>query len=483
MEGRVLLRLRFGVVVGYLGMLSGHQTLSLGNAFAQTLPSCSSPTDGFYTVSPCRVLDTRLTNAPLAASEARIFSIAGLCGIPDDAAAIVGNLTVTNATAAGNMTVWPRNVLPRPVTTSIGYPAVAARSNNIVVKLGYGEVRIFNEQSQGSAHVILDVSGYFRPSPIVYDGEILGRANEYDAYPAHIFDTSAGRHRIWWCGYGSTESDAIFYSSKAGQLGPGGWTSPSEVFTQDQAGWTTRHTCDPSVVKSSFSYAGSSYSWALFYTGWWTSGCPPETTCLSGRNAIGVAYSNNGTSWTPYSNPVLKGDPSVITNYGAGQSGVAKGPDATDPWIHVYRDTTRFPYIVLNETTNGRIFTPVPPQPTNIAAGGRLGAAQAPDIAYNPANHRWYVAVQTTDPDGVGGGEARVLRATCADTLEGSWEVIAIFNSSVTGWPQNHNPGLGKTPEGRLYVDATGWAHVFVSTGNMRPDTESWQISQGRFRP
>ena len=68
----------------------------------------------YYTVVPCRVVDTR-GGAPvggpvLQAQETRAFAIAGHCGIPADAKAVSINMTVTAPTALGHVRLFPAGV-------------------------------------------------------------------------------------------------------------------------------------------------------------------------------------------------------------------------------------------------------------------------------------------------------------------------------------------------------------------------------------
>ena len=303
---------------------------------------------------------------------------------------------------------------------------------------------------------------------IVYDGVILGRAGKYDGYPAHLHDS--GTHSIWWCSQGTY--DEIWRATKTGSLGPGNWSAPQKAFGTSQSLWSVRHTCDPSVIKGSFQYEGRQYALALYYTAWNDS---------QGTNAIGVAFSNDGLTWRPHPAPVVLRQGNT-PGYGAGMSGVAFQP-GTGKLLHAYLDSTLVPILRLNETTDGLHFSPVPASATQLAQAGRQGDdGQGPDIAYNPADGHWYAAIKNHDPAGIYDGETRVLRSAHPDIL-GPWEVIGLFNSSNTGWQQNHNPGLGKNGNGSLYIDSLGWGYVFFTVGNPRPDTSTWDIAQGRFRP
>lgn len=115
-----------------------------------------------YTVPPCRVIDTRDSSA-LAAGETRTVAVGGHCGVPSDAIAAAVNVTVVAPAASGSMTLFPASDAA-PLASSINFSPALTRANNGIVGLsgdGTAAVRVRNG-SGGTAHVILDVSGYFR---------------------------------------------------------------------------------------------------------------------------------------------------------------------------------------------------------------------------------------------------------------------------------------------------------------------------------
>jgi hypothetical protein len=115
-----------------------------------------------YTVTPCRVFDTRTTATPaLAASEIRAFAAAGACAIPATARSIVANLTVTGAGASGNLVAWAAGD-PVPTANSLSFRSGVTRANNGVIRLGTGGAIDVQNQSAASVNVILDVSGYYQ---------------------------------------------------------------------------------------------------------------------------------------------------------------------------------------------------------------------------------------------------------------------------------------------------------------------------------
>lgn len=118
----------------------------------------------FFTLTPCRLIDTRLAPGPnggpaLVAGQARAFPVAGLCNVPVGAKAVSINATVI-PTAAGYLTAYPGG--PTPLVSLINFKANQIRANNGIVPLaGNGTVTIYNGAT-GSTHFILDVNGYFQ---------------------------------------------------------------------------------------------------------------------------------------------------------------------------------------------------------------------------------------------------------------------------------------------------------------------------------
>jgi hypothetical protein len=82
-----------------------------------------SPATSFYTVTPCRVLDTRdadgaLGGPALQPGAQRTFPLAGpKCAIPATATAVSINITVTGATTPGNVRLFPPGVAVPLVST------------------------------------------------------------------------------------------------------------------------------------------------------------------------------------------------------------------------------------------------------------------------------------------------------------------------------------------------------------------------------
>ena len=125
----------------------------------------------FYTLTPCRLVDTRGSAGPnggpaLSAGSERVFALVGECGIPAGAKAVFLTLTVTQPTLPGFLTHYPTGT-PLPTASSINFSAGQTRSGNGALQLsGDGHVSVFfggpTQQATGTVHLILDVTGYFR---------------------------------------------------------------------------------------------------------------------------------------------------------------------------------------------------------------------------------------------------------------------------------------------------------------------------------
>ena len=121
---------------------------------------------GFYSVTPCRVLDTRLGGSgALGSGAVRAIDVAGSgCGIPAGAEAISANVTVVSPTGSGFLAIFPGNY-PMPATSTINFRANQVRANNAILPLasdGTGTLAAAASLSDGgSVHLLIDVNGYF----------------------------------------------------------------------------------------------------------------------------------------------------------------------------------------------------------------------------------------------------------------------------------------------------------------------------------
>jgi hypothetical protein len=125
--------------------------------------SAAGPSGGFYTLTPCRLLDTRgVSGGPaIADDEVRELTVAGVCGVPAGASAVALNVTITGASSTGRLALYASN--PSSGSDRVNFGAGATRANNALVALSLdGKLRIQPSlDTAGSTHVVIDVVGYF----------------------------------------------------------------------------------------------------------------------------------------------------------------------------------------------------------------------------------------------------------------------------------------------------------------------------------
>ncbi len=138
-----------------------------------TVTVSSPPGSGplsLFVLNPCRVLDTRNPPGPLAGpaiqpagTADRAFGVTSFCGIPLDATAISVNVTVTNVSAPGVVSIYRGGGQPTG-TNTIAFVAGRTRANNAILQLaldGAGTIRV-QSSSPGTLDLVIDVNGFFR---------------------------------------------------------------------------------------------------------------------------------------------------------------------------------------------------------------------------------------------------------------------------------------------------------------------------------
>jgi len=119
----------------------------------------------YVPLPPARILDTRSgvgLSGVFNASVPRTFAVAGHGGVPANAVAVTGNLTVTQQTAGGfvALTVSPTST---PPTSTLNFPVGDNRANNVTTPLSAtGSLSaVYKAVAGKTTQLIFDVTGYF----------------------------------------------------------------------------------------------------------------------------------------------------------------------------------------------------------------------------------------------------------------------------------------------------------------------------------
>ena len=129
------------------------------------VPDTSGAT--FVPLTPARLLDTRVANGltgAFGANTPRTFQITGRGGVPANATAVTGNLTVTGQSTAGYAFLGP-SPIASPTSSTLNFPLGDSRANGVTVALGAGGSlsATYVAPAGASTHLIFDVTGYFVP--------------------------------------------------------------------------------------------------------------------------------------------------------------------------------------------------------------------------------------------------------------------------------------------------------------------------------
>ncbi len=122
----------------------------------------------FFTLTPCRLLDTRQADGPFGGPPVppggqRVVVAAGQCGIPAGAKAVAANVTVVAAPEPGFLSFFPGDAAV-PGTSTINFSPGRVIANNAVIGLassGSGTLALRNATATKPVQVLIDVSGYF----------------------------------------------------------------------------------------------------------------------------------------------------------------------------------------------------------------------------------------------------------------------------------------------------------------------------------
>jgi hypothetical protein len=147
----------------------------------------------YVTVVPVRAIDSRSgtgqpgnTPARFLATVPQTFQIngaGGVPGIPADAVAVTGNLTVTDQTQHGylSITTAPTST---PSTSTLNFPLGDTRANGFTAQLdSNGQLSIVYMAGAGTTDVVLDITGYFTA---------LSGLSYYPLNPGRVMDTRPG---------------------------------------------------------------------------------------------------------------------------------------------------------------------------------------------------------------------------------------------------------------------------------------------------
>lgn len=175
-----------GRALAAVALLTGLLVGLHGRASAATPPAepaADLATAAYAPVTPCRAVDSRTVGGR---NESMVVTIAGTCGVPADATAVVVTLTVVNPVAAGYLTAYPAGT-DVPIASNVNFTVGATVANTAAVPLGEGRIVVF---SNVLSDKVVDVVGYFAPASQARAGRFVPVA------PTRLVDTRAAGVKV-----------------------------------------------------------------------------------------------------------------------------------------------------------------------------------------------------------------------------------------------------------------------------------------------
>jgi hypothetical protein len=150
------------------------------------VPAANAPTAlAFYPVTPCRLVDTRVSSGALAgpsmaAGQTRSFPLlAGPCNVPSTAQAYALNFTAVPQRQLGYLTVWPAGQA-QPLASTLNALTGTVTANAAIIPAGSGGA--INAFVTDQTDLIIDINGYFAPPG-------PGGLSFYPLAPCRVLDT------------------------------------------------------------------------------------------------------------------------------------------------------------------------------------------------------------------------------------------------------------------------------------------------------
>lgn len=263
----------------------------------------------------------------------------------------------------------------------------------------------------------------------------------------------------------------------------GNWVFNSEsvALSPGAAGsWDGRHTCDPSITRGNFGYAGTTYQYAMFYTGFDHDG--------GGINQIGLALANSVEGpWVKVTvnQPLINVPPGETNAWGAGQPSATSVDGGTVMLVYTRTRPGQIPFTYRQVLDLSVADAPVVIHPEMALT--RAGLTQL-DGTFDPSNHGGEVAY---DPERDRFWIIRSMHPFAEDNPNfiapalqiasipaahvwgggGTWEVLEELRADEMGTDRVFDGGFLRNEWGQLYDTAVVQAMPSVAlslatTGN-----------------
>jgi hypothetical protein len=193
------------------------------------------------------------------------------------------------------------------------------------------------------------------------------------------------------------------------------------------------------------------------------------------NNSIGVAFSNDGISWTKYPSPIIAS--TSASGYGVGQPALYNR-DGKSSLVMIYEDNTPSVHHVEATSSDGIHFTVQGTLTTNGLDPNNPDPSWG-DAGFDPVTGYWYAAFQSgvRDPETTGDYVERgqyaiqLYRIPGASLLTGAtpWQLVQTIDTNLTGYEANFIPSLLHDGYGNLNIGPYPMIQVYPSISDPQP--------------
>ncbi len=369
-------------------------------------------------------------------------------GVP---AVMSGNvyLTVNGGTIGGAIGAVQDSTIS--VTGGV-YLTVAEEFSSKVTQAGFTEITVLEEPP-----VVLPPSNNLLFSPT--------KSGIYNYCPTVIEETDGTRY-VYYCTNQSSYNVTDYIGCRRGTPNADGtYTYGAEtiVLSPSLGAWDSRHVCDPSVIRGSFSYQGTTYSYLMAYLG-----------CSSSdnqENKVGLAVANSPTG--PFvrvgNAPIVDFtmDPDVTSfQWGVGQPCLISQNEAGKVWLFYTKGDKNGTRTIVRTCEFADLDNPTLGTEMRVSVTGLENLNGGTDILNNAdfayaGGTVFYGASDchpnpTDAPDFISSAfrVTRLERFTSGGVAftdsNASWTNLAVVGSEETGFARNHNVCLVRDEYGRL---------------------------------
>ncbi len=331
-------------------------------------------------------------------------------------------------------------------------------------------------------------------------GEDLAETNFYNYCPSIMMEGEDTMH-VWYCSNRTSGNITDYIAYRKGtKNSEGKWVFSEKqiVLEPTLLTWDTMHTCDPTVVKGTFNYRDTDYTYLMAYLGCESQDNMDNQVGLAVANAPegpwikcddinpicnyidGDRFNGGSNSWGYGQAGMISADKAgkVILTYSKADS--AGGGCYIEYWDFADLDDPQMlsaQYVTLRNDGS-------------LRPNGTQSSINNPDIAYDPNTNRLYVVSHNTYESGAGQDPtiipsvSQVLYVQLEEEQEYigellfsgeaySWTPVGYISEELTGFPRNHNSGI--------VTDEYGW---LTDSGTLRVvTTVSCLASEGGDRP